>query len=280
MPVVIRLRLIPRVDTQLRLENAPGQAWFLALVDRFHAQWAEDLHGVETGARAYTVSPFYQPLNSPLADGDTIGDRALRSGRLRADETIALRVSIADEAKGAALLTALPRLAEALPALGGARCRLERIPRAALDDPDLLVTDWQRLAAAPPARKLYLEFTTPTTFISQGEQSPMPTPERLWRSWLMQWTANTGSAPYGPTETGWVYPRISAYNLHTAPFRLKGGVFIGFVGELVLSFASDVPAGIRSGMTALAGIADFFGTGAKTTMGMGQTRLRVDEDSQ
>ena len=145
MPVVVRFRLVPSADTQLRLEQAPGQGWFLALVDRFHSQWASDLHGPGSVARSYTVSPLYRPSDVPLSEGDAIGDRALHSGRLRGAETVALRVSMADEAKAAALLAALPRLASDLPDLGTARCRLERIPRPSLDDPDLLVADWQEV---------------------------------------------------------------------------------------------------------------------------------------
>jgi len=46
---------------------------------------------------------------------------------------------------------------------------------------------------------------------------------------------------------------------------------------MALEWRKDVPPETRCTAAALAGIADFAGTGAKTMLGLGQTRFTVEE---
>lgn len=302
MPVIIRLWLVPEYDVCLSLRNAPEQGWFLALASRLDPVWADTLHAQDVPPtpitlRPYTVSPFYCPPRTPLSLDDTIGEYALpilsgdtESRFVAGGSAIALRISLVEDDRAAHLLSALRQIVkQGLPPLGSVRCCLLRIPTLAGADPDVLTASWKDLIAAPAAARLHLAFTTPAHFSSQGDQILFPDPARLWSGWWRVWRrwcpfplpladplhdALTSTLPAALVAH---LPRISAYNLHTRPVRLKQGLFIGFMGEVELDWRRDTPHEVSRALTTLAGLADFVGTGAKTTMGMGQTRLRILE---
>lgn len=60
----------------------------------------------------------------------------------------------------------------------------------------------------------------------------------------------------------------------TVSLFLKNDVRVGFVGDLVLRWRPGTPSETRREFAALVGLANFFGTGTKTALGMGQTRVR------
>lgn len=163
------------------------------------------------------------------------------------------------------------------PRLGTAPCLLARLPRFHLGDPDLLHASWAQLADAPPARRLHLRFETPTFFSHQGEMRLLPEPARLWEGWRRAWEALAPALPLGAEALTLDGLQITRYQLHTEAVPLKGGLWRGFVGEMALEWRKDVPPETRRTAAALAGIADFTGTGAKTMLGLGQTRCTVEE---
>ena len=279
MPTILRLRLIPQDDVHLRLSNGPAQGWFLALAQRWDPAWADALHSPETTPPAqarprhpYALVPLHHAARAPLADEDTLNGSQLVSGRLRHGEPLAVRISLADDERARRLLDALPHLS--LPRLGTAPCRLARIPCPVDTDPDWLHASWAMLADAPPAERLLIRFETPTMFSRAGESLVLPEPERLLDSWRQAWCC-APALPEGAAGLTAEGLRITQYDLHTEPMSLKGGLRIGFVGELELTWKPGTPPQTRRALTALAGLADFLGTGAKTAMGMGQTRVRV-----
>jgi len=273
MPTILRLRLIPHEDAPLRLEHGPAHGWFLALAGRCDPDWAAALHGRDE-RHPYAVAPLHTPSHGSLAADDTLGDRALSSGQVRRGQPLALRLALADDERARRLLAALPRLA--LPPLGDAACRLERVPRFGPDDPDVLHAPWAGLADAPAAERLRVSFETPTAFSRQGESLLLPEPARLLDSWRRAWRC-APALPAGAEAVTAEGLRVTRYALRTEPLALKGGLRIGFVGVLELTWRPGTPAGTRRAFTALAGLADFLGTGAKTALGMGQTRVRVED---
>lgn len=164
-----------------------------------------------------------------------------------------------------------------IPRLGAAPCLLARVPCPRPDDPDRLHASWAQLADAPPARRLHLRFETPTFFSHQGEMRLLPEPARLWEGWRRAWQALAPALPLGADTLTLDGLQIARYQLHTEAVPLKGGVWRGFVGEMALEWRKDVPPETRCTAAALAGIADFVGTGAKTMLGLGQTRFTVEE---
>ena len=286
MPTLLRFLLQPERPAILRQDSVPTQGWFLKLVSELDAHlgdhWAAELHPGENAAsarRGYTVSPLYVPENLPL--WEEIALPSLRTTRdhtallIRPDEPIALRVAVSDDIRAAALCAALSSLE--LPHIGSTPCRLI-VPPMPGDSTNALTATWERLANAPPARRFLLRFTTPTAFISQGDLLPRAEPERMWSSWLRIWQDLAGFLPPDVESLVECLPRIAAYDLHTETARLKGGLFIGFVGAMELSFRPNTPDHICRAAAAIASVADFFGTGAKTGLGMGQTRLLLDSN--
>lgn len=299
MPSVLRLRLIPRADVSLPLESGPAHGWFHALIAHTDPEWSAELHPPETPSPdgelesrrkslppPFTLSPLYLPSDTLTQDDRDFGPRVLRAeggrhGRkatvLRAGQPVALRLGLADDDRARWLCRTLADSAD-LPPLGNSPCHLMRLPRLAADDPDARHASWATLAAAPPPARLHVAFVTPTAFSHRGESLLLPEPERLLESWRRAWQ-RAPALPEGAEEIPPDTLRITRYALHTEPLSLKGGLRIGFVGEMELTWRKDTSAQTRCAVTALAGLADFLGTGAKTALGMGQTRVRFNDNS-
>lgn len=297
MPSILRLRLIPRADVSLSLESGPAHGWFHALIAHYDAEWSAELHPPQTPSPdesprgkslppAFALSPLYFPADTLTQDDADFGPRVLRAeagrhGRkaavVRAGQSVALRLGVADDDRARWLCRTLADNAE-LPPLGNVPCHLMRLPQLTGDDPDARHVSWATLAAAPPPARLLVSFVTPTAFSHRGESLLLPEPERLLESWRRAWQR----APALPEGADAIPPdplRITRYALRTEPLSLKGGLRIGFVGEMELTWGKGASLPTRQAVTALAGVADFLGTGAKTALGMGQTRVRFAENA-
>jgi CRISPR-associated endoribonuclease Cas6 len=281
VPVEITLRVTPLQKVRLRPYQSPAQGFFLALIRSIDPDWSQALHDgqsvPDSGMRrpAYTVAPLHF---APRTEGEHPTLLHLAEEWLRAGETVCVRVGLASDIEGARLLQALTRLTD-LPRLGGAPCRLERIPRPLPDDPDVLHFDWQVLAEVPAARRLRFDFLTPTTFKSQGQYIPRCEPERLWASWAQAWKAFAPKSlcdALCPAQiTDIILPHLAAYDLHTETFAIEKDTITGFVGWAEFTFRPGAPEADRHKASALATVADFLGTGAKCSMGLGQTRCTL-----
>jgi CRISPR-associated endoribonuclease Cas6 len=114
-----------------------------------------------------------------------------------------------------------------------------------------------------------LEFLSPTSFKQEQHIQPFPLPHNVFGSLLKRWNTFAPEALAFPKIqwNGWV----AAYDLKTKAIRMEGGPQIGSVGWVKYHFPDPEQARIAS---ILAHFAYFAGVGRKTTMGMGQTRLR------
>ncbi|NBT20456.1 MAG: CRISPR system precrRNA processing endoribonuclease RAMP protein Cas6, partial [Proteobacteria bacterium] len=130
-----------------------------------------------------------------------------------------------------------------------------------------------------PAPRVELQFTTPTTFHSQGRSMPLPLPRLVFGSLLDRWNA---FAPLRIDPEILVVVEqactIARYDLRTEAVPLGGGLQIGFVGRC--TYGLPPGRGIRPAdeyawrvLHLLASFAFFAGVGAKTTMGMGTVRM-------
>ena len=225
--------------------------------------------------RGISLSPLCDGASSaPLSEEAAAPLAPLLSGRIIAGQPLALRVAFADDERARQFCRCLP--AVPIPRLGAAPCALARIPRPHPEDPDVLFAPWARLADAPPASRLHLRFETPTFFSHQGEMRLLPEPDRLWEGWRRAWRTYAPALPLGADALTLDGLRITRYQLHTEAVTLKGGLWRGFVGEMALEWREDTPPETRRAAAALAGISDFMGTGAKTMLGLGQTRFTVE----
>ena len=131
----------------------------------------------------------------------------------------------------------------------------------------------QRLFGKETPKTWQLRFVTPTTFHGTAGHLPFPLPDSLVKSWLRRWNA---FAPIALPEdlpdlvrNGVV---VSAYRLKTIPVRHGKRLIVGCAGREKLYAASLHPA-MRAALNVLAHYAFYCGSGAKTTQGMGMTRL-------
>ena len=121
-------------------------------------------------------------------------------------------------------------------------------------------------------------FISPTSFRSKGNHLPLPIPRNLFYSYLRRWNAFASKSVEEEAFLAWVerYVTISYYELQTRRTAVaKAGLVTGFVGRLTLSLSVKGLAnvGYVAYFYALVELAQYCGTGHKTTFGLGQTRL-------
>jgi CRISPR-associated endoribonuclease Cas6 len=128
------------------------------------------------------------------------------------------------------------------------------------------------LKSARPETKIILEFLSPTSFRRSGVQILFPEPRLVFSSLLKRW--NTFSETKLPEEyaEGFASIKVSNYNLHTELVQFSKYKIIGFKGRIEYELPQEFPEPCRQAVNALADFAFYAGTGAKTAMGMGQTK--------
>lgn len=134
-------------------------------------------------------------------------------------------------------------------------------------------------ASQPPPKRLTLRFTSPTVFKSGGKQVPYPIPDMVFGSLLEHWNASA-SAPTPLPDEARKYAReclkLTRFSLHSRVARLYGEPFHGFVGRA--SFTTlNYDRYWMSMMNMLAQYAYYAGVGAKTTLGLGQSKFIPEE---
>ena len=279
MPVLLRLRLIPYRNTSLDAETAPAQGWFFSLLSQIDPAAADAMH-VPNRPRSYAVAPFHTVVEAPLAEEWRKTEPLQVPRTAEAGRAIGLRVGLADADLARRIVTALTAQ-PLVPRLSGTPCVLARVP--VWNDPadlDLWEIPWPALVAAPPAKQIRLSFVTPTFFnATNNDDILFPEPRRLWESWQRSWrTWTEGAIPLPEVDPA--HLRVARYRLQTEVMRLKGGLQRGFVGELDLDWGPGATDEERRTLSALAGLANLTGTGARTALGMGQTRALIVAEEQ
>lgn len=131
----------------------------------------------------------------------------------------------------------------------------------------------QQLFQNHPPKSWRMRFQTPTTFHGGAGHLPFPLPDSLVKSWMRRWQA------FAPIALPEELPQqvregvvVSAYKLKTVPVRYGKRLTVGSVGWVKL-YAVDLHPAMRAGLNLLAYYAFYCGSGAKTTQGMGMTRV-------
>lgn len=140
-------------------------------------------------------------------------------------------------------------------------------------------TTYEELAAGILLQKrqissqIEVQFASPTTFHSQERHFPFPLPTMVFRQWLLKW--NT-FAPLKLPDDALIFVEkqlaVSRYRLETEVVKFGERMFIGFVGRCTFHLLGE-DAYWRRVTHLLAHYAFYCGTGAKTTFGLGQTRI-------
>ena len=235
----------------------------LALIGESDPALASALHDTE-GAKPLTVSPPWSTRR--LESGGEGGGGRLRRIRITAlsDEVFStLAQSVLDHDRGKPV-----HLSEGSFDVMGLATTPKESRLAACTTFAALIRE------AEPRSTVSLRFVTPTTFRSGGRRNVIfPDPGLLFRSYVARW--NALSPERLPESLGEVASErlfIARYALRTAMLNFGSYSEVGFVGVCEVRAQEGTAAEALCAFQALAGFAPFAGTGAKTAMGMGQTR--------
>jgi CRISPR-associated endoribonuclease Cas6 len=166
--------------------------------------------------------------------------------------------------------------------LGNAAFQLEEVVTHSQGSPwagfDSFEDIWGR---ASKSRKVPLEFLSPTAFRSSGRRNfVFPQPELVFGSYLSKWNPSSPIKFDECLRERLVEQVIPArYKLETRILDFGSYQEVGFEGRCTFIIADSVPDETVQQINALADFAFYAGTGAKTTMGMGQTRGLPDGGS-
>lgn len=257
---VIRLRAA-QAGGRLHDLGRAAQGWFLGEVRAADPVLAKALHqGSEL--RPYTV--------------------ALCAGPRQAHAPWLRVTALTDEVAGVLLEHVLPAVPEGL-TLAGQPFQVVGATLDGADHPWAGQTTHEELAqtyllgTSEPPPWLNLEFATPTTFRSGGKHVPFPLPALVFDHWLNKWN-HFAPLSLNPDLKSFAeeHLSVSRYRLASQVVRFGSATFIGFVGRCSFRALRDDTYWLRL-LHMLTAYAFYCGTGHKTTVGLGQTRVRSGE---
>ena len=271
MPVALAVRLTPIED--LPRDMAVGRSahgLVFNLLRRANPSLAGEVH----------LSQI-----KPLSVAALVDQHGRRPQTFRAGETTWLRVSLLDDRIYRAFLDSIP---DGEPfALGTARMEWSGwVVSNGVAPCDPAAASYGELleGAREGDHTLRLRFLTPTA-ISQGDADlPLPVPSKLWAGYAARWRAFAPEMPL-PDELDegverWL--RLSDFDLRPARWRYrfvdgKGTdrliTHLGCRGWIEVGLDRKATPAFAQAFRALAAYSFYCGSGMKTTMGMGQTRL-------
>ena len=134
---------------------------------------------------------------------------------------------------------------------------------------------FQEMYETPLASKFQFKFVTPTSFRLQGHSFLLPLPSLMYCGYLRKWNKYS-NIKFAEDILDNINDRllISKVNLSSQVLQFSRYFQIGFTGQVLLNAANFSKEEQRI-LTTLTLFAHFCGTGHKTTMGMGQTRIRL-----
>jgi CRISPR-associated endoribonuclease Cas6 len=236
-----------------------AQAILLDCLRREDGAAASALHDAP-GPRPYTAAATVQ---APFGDDE--------SWRVR------LRFTVLEPWWAERLPTALQRLPAEL-CLDRYTARVEAVALTPAEDRDAGTSSFQEilnrhlLASTEPSPRVGLRFLTPTAFHQGDRNQPLPLPELVFGGLVDRWNAFS-RLTLSPDARRFAEEclAVSQFRLESRVVDLAGGRQIGGVGTAIYRALRADSYWLRV-LGALADFAFYAGVGAKTTMGLGQTR--------
>lgn len=238
----------------------------LQIIRRSNPLLSEGLHAGQE-LKPLTVSALLH------ADG-----RSLRTARLIPGQKYTIRLTFLTDEIFTAFMDGAARVGRGGAVyLGKSRFQLVQSATTDLQSPLCANSSFESLMEkAETERQVTLQFLSPTVFRSRGNRNTLrPDARLIFNSYLTRWNAfSTAKLDDGWLEWCARQVRLEKCRLDTRKVDFGSYQEAGFIGECTFSAPEDAPAGMLSVFNALADFARYAGTGAKTTMGMGQTRRR------
>lgn len=236
-------------------------ALFLNLLRASAPALAEELHSSD-GPKPFTVSPLHGKFR-----------RAENGLRLLPNSKYFLRLTFLRSDVFAHFLDGALKWGDNTLELGPALLRMEAIDTLSANAPPSFHSYQGILESASAERQIELEFLSPTAFRSGGRRNVVfPEPELVFGSYLNRWQAFS-PVRLDDSVSSWLDRMVVArYKLETRILHFGLYQEVGFTGRCRFELDKNTPEEVVVVVNALADFAFYCGTGAKTTMGMGQTR--------
>jgi len=267
LPEVYSVSVKLRALKEVVISQAHGyQAYGLLLnVLRMSSQsLAEELHGLD-GAKPFTVSPLQGRFG-----------RAGEGLRIFPESEYSLRFTFLKSDVFAHFLDGAMKWGDDTVELGSGSFQVEEVNPASKKDSSIGFQSYEGiLNSASTWRQIELQFLSPTAFRSGGKRNVVfPEPELVFGSYLNRWQAFS-PVTLDDSVASW-FDRIvvARYQLETHILNFGSYQEVGFTGRCRYELDKNTPEEVALALNALADFAFYCGTGAKTTMGMGQTRIQ------
>lgn len=259
--------IILKLKAQNEVLVSPTQGYhayalLLDMVRRSSPALAQRLHDAPA-AKPFTLSP----LHGKFA-------RAGPGVLITAGEIYTIRLTILEDEIFAAFLDSVLGLkGDALLSLEGASFHLEEALTTPGSNPGVSCTSFEAICDGDRDGEIAVSFLSPTTFRSAGKRNVLfPQPGLVFGSLLARWNAlSPVKLPEWLKETAESKVILSQYNLRTRILHFPKYQEVGFEGVCHFLLGNSVDVETVQSLNALADFAFYCGTGAKTTMGMGQT---------
>lgn len=269
--VSLALSVTPKKDIALPSNYAVGlHAWFLNQVQKKDPQLSKYLHDGQS-EKPFTMSRLF---------GEMVGNEErliLFEGKTYQWYVTALSQPVVEWFRH--WLHTLPKFII---------LSFKQPPGSTFPDKIYLMINYVEIALPPTTysnlfqtisqKRITLSFLSATSFRSKGNHYPLPTPDKLFHSYLRRWNHFAPNKFDQDLFLSWVENNVIITRHQSDSTRVAGGkrgLVTGFVGAIELDLAKS--AGDNPGFImlykALGQLAPYCGTGHKTTFGLGQTRL-------
>jgi len=237
-------------------------AMFLNLLRASDPALAEELHGVD-GHKPFTISPLQGKFG-----------RAENGLKLIPKSSYSVRLTFLRGEVLAHLLDGALKWGEDELELGSASFLMKEIETFSRKNPSTSFQTYQGiLDHASAERQIELEFLTPTAFRSGGKRNVVfPEPRLVFGSYMNRWQEFSTVKLDDSIAQSIERMVVARYKLGTSILNFGSYQEVGFTGRCRFEVDRNTPEEVVYAINALADFSFYCGTGAKTTMGMGQTK--------
>jgi CRISPR-associated endoribonuclease Cas6 len=237
-------------------------ALFLNTIRASNRELAEKLHADEA-VKPFTVS--------------TLIGKTRRNGAqltISPETTLSLRLTFLDSDVFSHFMDGALRWGKKPVEIAGLSFRVEEVETMPRKESSVIFQGYQGiLDDARKSRQIDMEFLTPTVFRSGGRRNNVfPESSLVFGSYWNKWQALSSVKIDDNLNSYFEKIRVTRYRLETGIWDFGSYQEVGYSGTCRFEMSVDVPDNTVGFINALADFAQFCGTGAKTTMGMGQTR--------
>lgn len=238
-------------------------ALFLDILRQSNETMAQKVHDLQ-GQKPFTLSPLQGRIQ-----------RYKSSMKVIKDEIYWIRMTFLTDDIFSYYLEALLKASGRNLRLDQAVLKVDSVLTAPGMSPLCKCEDFESIVSqGSEERQVHLRFFSPTAFRSGGKRNVLfPEPRLLFSSLLPKWQSfspiKLDSDILAIADKG---TRIARYRLGTRILHFGSYQEIGFEGSCSIEIADEVREQAVRNLNTLADFAFYCGSGAKTAMGMGQTR--------